>query len=34
MVTPEVLHDLRMKVMKDAPSSSQYVLMKDEAYET
>ena len=27
-------NDLRTKVMKDEPSSSQYILMKDEAYET
>jgi hypothetical protein len=27
-------NDLRTKVMKDIPSSSQYMLMKEEAYET
>jgi hypothetical protein len=27
-------NDLRTKVMKDVPSSLQYMLMKDEAYET
>jgi hypothetical protein len=26
-------NDLRTKVMKDIPSSSQHVLMKEEAYE-
>jgi hypothetical protein len=27
-------NDLRTKVMKDLPSTSQHVLMKEEAYET
>jgi hypothetical protein len=27
-------NDLQTKVMKDVPSSSQYILMKEEAYET
>jgi hypothetical protein len=27
-------NDLQTKVMKDVPSSSQYKLMKEEAYET
>jgi hypothetical protein len=26
-------HDLQTKVMKDTPSSLQYMLMKEEAYE-
>jgi hypothetical protein len=27
-------NDLQTKVMKDVPSSSQYILMEEEAYET
>jgi hypothetical protein len=27
-------NDLQTKVMKNVPSSSQYILMKEEAYET
>jgi hypothetical protein len=30
---PLVYNDLRTKVMKGIPSSSQHVLMKEEAYE-
>jgi hypothetical protein len=31
---PQDIMILQMKVMKDEPSSSQYILMKGEAYET
>jgi hypothetical protein len=32
-LSPLVYNDLRTKVMKDVPSSSQYMLMEEEAYE-
>jgi hypothetical protein len=33
-LSPLGYNDLQTKVMKEVPSSSQYILMKEEAYET
>jgi hypothetical protein len=33
-LSPSGYNDLQTKVMKDVPSSSQYIIMKVEAYET
>jgi hypothetical protein len=33
-LSPLGYNDLQTKVMKDVPSLSQYILMKEEAYET